>query len=446
MYDRTRRAPSVSTADATVAPELPQDMQGLYGNSFAQDAMGLPSDLMRQFERSLGTDLSDVRLHTGEDAATRTAAVHADAYTLGNDILFGEDTADFSSPEGVALLAHEVAHTVQQRDSAPFVQRQESGAAATATAEKEANRSADDMIRGVPVARPIDEVSPYTGQPVVTTPQRPGEIDVANPYATAPRLTKPTMVPSTLGPMAVYPDDHEGPLPKGAVKQSEHEHMVDLIQKIETGQSQVSIDTSSFTAGLDPAKDPAAWKKAQADADAFRKQHLGYLKDLVKTPTGLTMLNELGTSDHTTTITHGNRNNCESKDPEAALLQADGTHPDGSKKMKPGAGSDVTVMVNPNDKTYYDPKHKRHIGEVEEPWMRERQKYGFYHELVHAYHDTQGESMDGYFRGTTKAEPQAVGQAKTPAAKDYEAGTFPDEAVSDNAIRRDMGKAERPEY
>ena len=32
------------------------------------------------------------------------------------------------------------------------------------------------------------------------------------------------------------------------------------------------------------------------------------------------------------------------------------------------------------------------LGQTEEPWMTERDKFGFYHELVHAYHDGRGDS------------------------------------------------------
>jgi hypothetical protein len=222
--------------------------------------------------------------------------------------------------------------------------------------------------------------------------------------------------------------------------------MVNLMTRIESGGSQISIDTSNFTADIDPAKDPKGYADALAKADQFRKDHLGYMRDLVKTPTGMRMLSALDASEHTTKITRGTRNNCDAEDKEAALLQEDGTHPDGSRKWKRGEGSDVTVEMNPDEKTWYDPKQKRYIGAKEEPWMTERPKYGFYHELVHAYHDTKGESMPGPWKGTTKSEPQAVGQAKTKPARDYEAGTYPDEEVSENAIRREMGKAERDEY
>src|ERR1051325_11499117 len=78
----------------------------------------LPETIQRKFESSLGADLSDVRVHTGAESASAAAAVGARAYTTGQDIHFGAGQYDPSSPAGEHLLAHEVAHTVQQRGGA----------------------------------------------------------------------------------------------------------------------------------------------------------------------------------------------------------------------------------------------------------------------------------------------------------------------------------------
>lgn len=110
----------------------------------------LPDGLRSRFESSLGADLSSVRVHTGAASATAAQAVGAKAYTIGQDIHFGAGTYDPSSSAGQHLLAHEVAHTVQQ-----------SGGAATRKAqfklevstphdqhELEADRAADAMVAG----------------------------------------------------------------------------------------------------------------------------------------------------------------------------------------------------------------------------------------------------------------------------------------------------------
>gem|GEM_PF-6416264 len=71
-----------------------------------------------QFATSLGMDLDAVRVHEGTDAANAATAVRARAYTTGNDIYFGKGEYRPDSAAGRELLAHEVAHTVQQSDGA----------------------------------------------------------------------------------------------------------------------------------------------------------------------------------------------------------------------------------------------------------------------------------------------------------------------------------------
>ncbi len=75
----------------------------------------LPGELRSTFEQSLGTDLGGVRVHTGPDAAAAAQALDARAYAVGQDVFMGAGEYDPSTTQGQFLLAHEVAHTVQQR-------------------------------------------------------------------------------------------------------------------------------------------------------------------------------------------------------------------------------------------------------------------------------------------------------------------------------------------
>ena len=61
-----------------------------------------------EMESSFGVDFSGVRVHSGAQAAAASQAIGAEAYTMGDDIVLG--TA--ATPE---LIAHELAHVVQQR-------------------------------------------------------------------------------------------------------------------------------------------------------------------------------------------------------------------------------------------------------------------------------------------------------------------------------------------
>lgn len=74
-------------------------------------------------EPRFGQDFSAVRVHTDSQAAQSANDVNASAYTVGQNIVFAEGQYAPSSTEGQHLLAHELAHTVQQNTSATSVQR-----------------------------------------------------------------------------------------------------------------------------------------------------------------------------------------------------------------------------------------------------------------------------------------------------------------------------------
>ena len=66
-------------------------------------------------EPRFGRDLGDVRVHTGAQAAASARAIQARAYTVGQDVVFAEGQFTPATSGGRELLAHELAHTVQQR-------------------------------------------------------------------------------------------------------------------------------------------------------------------------------------------------------------------------------------------------------------------------------------------------------------------------------------------
>ena len=75
----------------------------------------LDRSVRRELEPAYGSSLHDVRVHTGDGAAALASAVSARAFTVGSDIFFAHGAYDPSSAGGQDLIAHEVAHVVQQR-------------------------------------------------------------------------------------------------------------------------------------------------------------------------------------------------------------------------------------------------------------------------------------------------------------------------------------------
>jgi len=131
----------------------PRDANGVAaGADIAVDRAGassgqaLPGEIRGRFENSLGADLSGVRVHTGSESAEAATAVGAKAYTVGQDIHFGKGFYAPGDPAGVHLLAHEVAHTVQNQGTVAARLSTLEVSSPADTAEVEADRAADAMV------------------------------------------------------------------------------------------------------------------------------------------------------------------------------------------------------------------------------------------------------------------------------------------------------------
>lgn len=86
---------------------------------------GRPLDTVTRsfFEPRFGYDFGTVRTHTGTEAAGAAQALGARAFTVGDHIFFGAGEYRPGGHEGRRLIAHELAHTVQQKPVAARVQR-----------------------------------------------------------------------------------------------------------------------------------------------------------------------------------------------------------------------------------------------------------------------------------------------------------------------------------
>ena len=87
------------------------------------------------FEPRFGYDFSNVRIHTGAQAAESARSVKAMAYTLGPNIVFGSGKYEPATMVGQRLLAHELTHVLQQKGApkvgSATVQRQAEGSEPT---------------------------------------------------------------------------------------------------------------------------------------------------------------------------------------------------------------------------------------------------------------------------------------------------------------------------
>jgi hypothetical protein len=98
----------------------------------------------------LGHDFSRVRVHDDPRAARSARAVDANAYTVGNHVVFDSGRYAPATVDGRRLLTHELAHVVQQRDAGEAGGRELLIDDRQSAAERNAERSAADGERPAP--------------------------------------------------------------------------------------------------------------------------------------------------------------------------------------------------------------------------------------------------------------------------------------------------------
>jgi hypothetical protein len=133
-------------------------------------------------ERAFGHDFGRVRIHTDAAAAASARSVAAHAYTVGDHVVFGAGRFAPDSARGLRLLAHELAHVVQQRN---VVQRE---SISTAEEDEDERRreapplelrrfpdDGDELAGGWPEKAVADCIRRTAPDPVECDPSRPLE-------------------------------------------------------------------------------------------------------------------------------------------------------------------------------------------------------------------------------------------------------------------------------
>lgn len=127
---KSSRAPARGASQRLAGSEI-QDLQESAGNQAVNELLQtrdgavdttihaagsrLDEPTKDHMESLFSHDLSDVRIHRDDQAAESAAMLGAEAYTVGNDVVIGREAGAANSPQGRQLLAHELAHVVQQQ-------------------------------------------------------------------------------------------------------------------------------------------------------------------------------------------------------------------------------------------------------------------------------------------------------------------------------------------
>jgi len=126
----------------------------------------LESGIRAPMETAFGHDFARVRVHTDAKAASLSATLNARAFTVGSDIAFGRGEYQPGTLIGDALLAHELAHVVQQGEAKPAAAPMLMGEAGSNALEEEADQSALGALAAIRMrtqgkaVNPAQNVSP----------------------------------------------------------------------------------------------------------------------------------------------------------------------------------------------------------------------------------------------------------------------------------------------
>jgi hypothetical protein len=162
-----RLPPDLAAADPDAAAEAahPSSLAGLEAQLGAGSRVD--ASVASRMSGTLGTDVTDARVHTGAVAAEKAAEHKATAFAVGGNIVMGANAPAPGTLAGAALLAHELAHTAQQKDAAtdptarkkpigPEEQAAEANADQLAALGTLAGRIGDVMRTGVQLQRCAD--------------------------------------------------------------------------------------------------------------------------------------------------------------------------------------------------------------------------------------------------------------------------------------------------
>lgn len=109
---RIQRRAVVGAEGGAVGGDIEQRINNARGGG-----RSLPDGVRGSMEQAFGADLSAVRVHADGEATALSESIQAEAFTIGSDIFFRGGMPDVAHGAGQELLAHELAHTVQQSDA-----------------------------------------------------------------------------------------------------------------------------------------------------------------------------------------------------------------------------------------------------------------------------------------------------------------------------------------
>src|SRR5688500_111359 len=129
------------TEGAAKASDDPQEIQ-----AWVRAGQPLDGGAKTRMGAAFGHDFSNVRVHTNARATELSEQLHARAFTVGSDVAFGAGEYQPGTLIGDALIAHELAHVVQQSGNHEAGPLNKDGESGSTSLEEDADASAVGAI------------------------------------------------------------------------------------------------------------------------------------------------------------------------------------------------------------------------------------------------------------------------------------------------------------
>jgi hypothetical protein len=196
---------------ASTGPQ-PGAVPGVVNQVLSSPGRPLDTPTRSFMESRFGHDFGGVRVHDDSQAADSARSVNAKAYTVGNDIVFDRGQYNPSTQSGKHLLAHELAHTVQQGGVHRYANDLRVGGSMDSHLEREADSVAHAVVGG-PSGAPA---------PIVPVPSRLGGPILSRAESETPTSNKPAAQEAPVDePVRAWEDiPASNPLSKIATHQS----------------------------------------------------------------------------------------------------------------------------------------------------------------------------------------------------------------------------------
>lgn len=109
-----RRKATEHSMPATTLPTFPSNASTADLNTLRGTGRPMDRSTRKFMESRLGWDFRHVRIHNDSRAAFLARSVKSRAFTIGHNVIFGKNQYDPGTYQGKRLLAHELAHVMQQ--------------------------------------------------------------------------------------------------------------------------------------------------------------------------------------------------------------------------------------------------------------------------------------------------------------------------------------------